>query len=271
MTALHSDIAFFHQLANRAAQETLPRFLSSHHLNIDTKVKEGVSFDPVTEADRQAEIAMRALINAAYPSHSVLVEEFGLSDESDKNGESEYQWILDPVDGTRPFLLGLPVWGTLMGLTYRERAIMGMMSQPYTGERFWADGERSWHSSPHGTFVMKTRKNITLENAILHTNSPEPISRFPSVKLTALMDRVLMTRFGGECYAMAMVATGRIDLCFDYALQPYDIAAFIPIIEQAGGCVTTLDGGRPEKGGAILASGCPRLHQQALAILNGND
>lgn len=112
------------------------------------------------------------MISAAYPQHSILGEEFGLT------GEGDYQWILDPVDGTRPFMLGLPVWGTLVGLTCRGTPVMGMMSQPCTGERFWADGERSWHSSPHGTYVMKTRKNITLANAILHTNSPEPMPRF---------------------------------------------------------------------------------------------
>ncbi|HHN8375257.1 TPA: inositol monophosphatase family protein [Morganella morganii] len=264
MNTHHPDIAFFHQLANRAAQETLPRFLPGHTLSVDTKIKKGVSFDPVTDADRQAEVALREMISAAYPQHSILGEEFGLT------GEGDYQWILDPVDGTRPFMLGLPVWGTLVGLICRGTPVMGMMSQPYTGERFWADGERSWHSSPHGTYVMKTRKNITLANAILHTNSPEPMPRFPEIRLTDLMEKVLMTRFGGECYAMAMVAAGKIDLCFDYALQPYDIAAFIPIIEQAGGCVTTLDGGPAIQGGAVLASGCPRLHQQVLTILNKN-
>ena len=106
----------------------------------------------MTDADRQAEIALREMISAAYPQHSILGEEFGLT------GEGDYQWILDPVDGTRPFMLGLPVWGTLVGLICRGTPVMGMMSQPYTGERFWADGERSWHSSPHGTYVMKTRK-----------------------------------------------------------------------------------------------------------------
>ena len=119
MNTHHPDIAFFHQLANRAAQETLPRFLPGHTLSVDTKIKEGVSFDPVTDADRQAEIALREMISAAYPQHSILGEEFGLT------GEGDYQWILDPVDGTRPFMLGLPVWGTLVGLTCRGTPVMG--------------------------------------------------------------------------------------------------------------------------------------------------
>ncbi len=256
------DIAFLHELADAADKETLPRFRSQMNLHVDTKPKEGFRFDPVTDADREAERVMRAMIEARYPTHSIMGEEFGTT------GSGPVQWVLDPVDGTRPFLCGLPVWGTLIGLTVEGRGHLGMMGQPFTGERFWADGKQAWRSGPQGTGVMTTRKGLSLDQAILHTTSPEPIPTTPDVNFAALHSSTLMTRYGGECYAMAMLAAGQIDLCLEYALQPYDIVAFVPIVEQAGGVVTTLSGDRPEAGGKILASGCPRLHEQALKILN---
>ncbi len=256
------DIAFLHELADAADKQTLPRFRSQLNLHVDTKPKEGYRFDPVTDADREAERAIRALIDARYPDHSIMGEEFGIT------GRGPLQWVLDPVDGTRPFLCGIPVWGTLIGLTVEGRAHLGMLSQPFTGERFWADGRQSWRSGPQGNAPLTTRKGLSLDQAILHVTSPEPIARFPEVNFAALDDAALMTRYGGECYAMAMLAAGQIDLCLEYALQPYDIVALIPIIEQAGGVVTSLSGGRPEAGGHILAAGCPEVHAQALQRLH---
>ncbi|MDN0085490.1 histidinol-phosphatase [Crenobacter sp. SG2305] len=257
------DIAFFHVLADAASKETLPRFRSQLNLHVDTKSTEEFWFDPVTDADREAERVMRDLITARYPDHSIMGEEFGTT------GSGPIQWVLDPVDGTRPFLCGIPVWGTLIGLTHNGRATMGMMSQPFTGEKFWADGAYAWRCGPQGEGQLVTRKNVTLDQAILHSTSPELIERNPIVHFRELTERVLMTRYGGECYAMAMLAAGQIDICLEFSLQPYDIVALIPIIEQAGGVVTTLKGERAEAGGSILASGCPLLHEEALKMLNG--
>ena len=256
------DIAFFHALADAAEQETLPRFRSQGELNIGRKPKEGFRFDPVTDADREAERAIRSLITASFPEHSIMGEEFGTT------GSGPIQWILDPVDGTRPFLCGIPVWGTLIGLLLNGRATMGMMSQPFTHERFWADGKSAWRSGLQGEHRLATRKGVRIDQAILHTTSPEPIKIHPRVHFNRLAEQALMTRYGGECYAMAMLASGQIDVCVEYSLQPYDIAALIPIIEQAGGMVTTLGGERPEAGGHIVACGCPRLHEDVLNILN---
>ena len=143
-----------------------------------------------------------------------------------------------------------------------------MMCQPFTGERFWCDGVSSRYSGPHGESVLQTRKGVSLDQAILHTTSPESVLLEKKANFNALNDSVKMTRYGGECYAMAMLAAGHIDLCIEFSLQPYDIAALIPIIESAGGVVTTLEGGRPENGGAILASGCSVLHEEALRCLS---
>lgn len=256
-------VAFFHSLADAADRQTLPRFRSQGEINVGTKPKEGFRFDPVTDADREAERAIRELITARYPEHAVMGEEFGTT------GSGPIQWILDPVDGTRPFLCGIPVWATLIGLLHNGRATMGMMSQPFTNERFWADGESAWRRGSQGEHRLATRKDIPLAQAILHTTSPEPIGRHPQVHFGELSERVLMTRCGGECYAMAMLAAGQIDICVEYSLQPYDIAALIPIVEQAGGVVTTLAGNRAEAGGHVLACGCPRLHDEVLGVLNG--
>ena len=178
------DIAFLHELADAADQQTLPRFRSSENLAISTKPKEGFRFDPVTLADREAEKAMRDLIAQRYPTHAVMGEEFGL-----KAGDERAPcWVLDPIDGTRPFLCGLPVWGTLIGLLHHDRAVMGMMSQPFTGERFYADGSQSWAEGPYGKVRLQTRRDIPLDQAILHTTSPESLGQ-TSLKFSMEGDR----------------------------------------------------------------------------------
>ena len=257
------DIAFFHRLADAAELETLPRYRT--RLDVESKEKPGYTFDPVTDADRQAEIAIRALIGQEYPEHSVLGEEYGLT------GYGPIRWVLDPVDGTRPFLCGLPVWGTLLGLMRDGRAEMGMMSQPFTGERFWGDATGAWTERGGARKQLRTRDVGSLSQAILHTTSPEHYHGAPLMGFERLRQAVRMTRYGGECYATAMLAAGQIDLCLEPSLQPYDIVALIPIVERAGGVVTRLDGGRAEIGGPVLASATAALHDMALAILNASD
>ncbi|PWW07095.1 histidinol-phosphatase [Mangrovibacter plantisponsor] len=253
---------FLHELANIAEQRILSSYLKSHCIDISTKPKEGFRFDPVTNIDRETEIIIRRMISERFPEHAIMGEEFG------DTGSSTYKWVIDPIDGTRPFLCGLPVWGCLVGLLENGEAVMGMMSQPYTGDRFWSDGKCSWFSGRLGTSIMKTRQDAELHQAILHTTSPESVKLYHNNKFDLLQNQVLMTRYGGECYAMAMLAAGHIDICVEYSLQPYDIVAFIPIIENAGGVITTIDGRRAENGGAIVVSANEQLHEQVLNILN---
>lgn len=252
------DPSFFHLLADLADAETLPRFRRASA--VDTKVKTGWSFDPVTEADRIAEEVLRAEISRAFPDHAILGEEFG------ETGTGSHRWVLDPIDGTRPFICGLPVWATLIGFETHGRAIMGMMSQPFTGERFWAGPDGAWNERAGKRHRLHTRETRELSQAVLHTTSAEG---FGPLKpgLERLMAAVRMTRFGGEAYATAMLAAGHIDLCFEPALQPYDVVALIPIIEQAGGAVMRVDGGRPEQGGPIIAAASLALLEQARALL----
>lgn len=256
------EVSFLHQLASVAEKRALDGYLKSHSIDIATKPKEGFRFDPVTNIDRETELLLREMITARFPDHAIMGEEFG------ESGESVYQWVIDPIDGTRPFLCGLPVWGCLIGLIKDGKAEMGMMSQPYTGDRFWSDGQQSWFSGRFGETTIRTRQTVELHQAIVHTTSPESVALYPGNNFAALNERVLMTRYGGECYASAMLAAGHIDVCVEYSLQPYDIVALIPIIEHAGGVVTTLDGGRAEAGGAVVASANAALHKQVLDILN---
>lgn len=255
------DARFLHRLADAADAETMQRFRT--RLDVQSKPKDGYKFDPVTDADRAAEIAIRAIIRDAYPDHAIEGEEFGVS------GSGDIRWVIDPIDGTRPFLLGIPVWGTLVGVTEKGHAVSGMMSQPVTRERFWADRTGSWMQRDSKTIELKTSEKVDLADAILHTNSPEPILRNPQISFEALNRQVKMTRYGGECYAFAMLAAGHIDICFEFSLQPYDIVAIIPIIEKAGGVVTTLSGGNAAAGGPVVVAANSSLHAQVLKILNG--
>ncbi|MDF0661690.1 MULTISPECIES: histidinol-phosphatase [unclassified Rhizobium] len=252
---------FLHRLADLADRETVSRFRKP--LETTTKPKEGYRFDPVTEADREAELAMRALISEEFPGHSIVGEEYGLT------GTGACQWVLDPIDGTRPFLLGIPVWGTLIGFCEQGRSTAGMMSQPITRERFWAYDGESWLKTDNATTRLRTSTCAQLSDAVLHTNSPEGVRRNPDVRFDVLDEAVKMTRYGGECYAFAMLAAGHIDICVEFSLQPYDIVSLIPLIESAGGVVTTFDGSRAENGGRIIASANKDLHAAAISILTG--
>jgi len=249
---------FMRAIAAAAAAETLPRFRSQGA--VTNKLAKG--FDPVTEADREAERAIRALIGATFPDHGILGEEFGA-----QNTDSRHVWIIDPIDGTRAFISGVPVWGTLVGLTEDGRAVAGLMSQPFTGELFWADETGAHYEGPGGNRTIRTSARTELSEAILFTTTPKLFIGEGRKRYDALEEQVRLARYGTDCYAFAMLAEGSVDLVVDAGLQSYDIAALVPIIEQAGGMVTTFSGGRPESGGDILAAATPELHEAARRVL----
>lgn len=251
---------FMQRLAAAAAAQTLPRFRMAGLVS-DNKYAAG--FDPVTEADREAERAIRTLIRQAFPGHGILGEEFGL-----ENGESRHVWVVDPVDGTRSFISGVPLWGTLVGLLEDGDAVAGMMSQPFTGELFFADGEASWYDGPGGARRLAVRPTRALGEATLFTTTPALFSGPARAAYDRLEAAVKLARYGADCYAYAMLAAGTIDLVVETGLQPYDIVALVPIIERAGGVVTTWDGEPAEKAGAIVAAATPELHAAALELLN---
>lgn len=249
---------FFERLAEAARRETLPRFRTG----LDVVNKEAGGFDPVTEGDRNAEKAIRDIISATYPEHGILGEEHG-----NEGLDREYVWVIDPIDGTRAFISGLPVWGTLVGLYHNGRAIAGMIDQPFIGERYFSDGSGAWYSGPGGSRKIATRDCGGLQNATLFTTSPHLFVGRDMTSYRAVESKVRLFRYGCDCYAYALLAAGHIDLVIENSLKPYDVGGIIPVIEQAGGVMTTWDGGRPEMGGNIIAAASTELHADAMALL----
>lgn len=253
------DVDFLLSLADAADAETLPRFRNG--VSVDNKLV--AAFDPVTEADRAAERAIIAAITDRYPDHAVLGEEYGAA------GEGDRLWVIDPIDGTRAFIAGVPVWGTLIGYCEEGVASLGLMSQPFTGERFVADRDAAWLTHGGRRTSLAVRGTTEIEAATLFTTTPRLFAGAALRRFEELENRARLTRFGVDCYAFCMLAAGHADLVVETGLKPYDIVALVPIIERAGGVITTFGGERPEAGGDILASATPALHRQALEILNG--
>jgi histidinol phosphatase-like enzyme (inositol monophosphatase family) len=256
---MQPDRAFFDLLADAARKETLPRF----RVGADVVNKEAGGFDPVTEGDRAAEIAIRAVIEQHFPDHGILGEEHG-----SVGLDREYVWVIDPIDGTRAFISGVPVWGTLIGLYRNGEAVMGLIDQPFTGERYFADGTVSRYSGPDGSKVLSARPCESLSDAILFTTSPHLFVDGRKARFEAVQEKVRLFGYGCDCYAYALLAAGHIDLVVECGLKPYDVGGLIPVIEQAGGIITTWDGGPAENGGEIIAAGSRKVYDAAMAILN---
>lgn len=265
--ALLDFAGFVDDLATASGKAILPFFRTS--LVADDKGGRGGGFDPVTEADKAGEAAMRHLIKRAFPSHGIVGEEFGA-----ERADAEYVWVLDPIDGTRAFIAGLPTWGTLIGLTRNGRPCYGLMHQPFTGERFFGDGGKATYRGPipgdgAGERRLRTRRCASLAEATLSSTTPRLFAEAERAAFERVEAAARNVRFGCDCYAYCMVAAGHIDLVVEAGLQPHDVVALIPIIEGAGGVVTSWDGGDPSQGGAIVAAGDKRVHAQALALLAG--
>jgi myo-inositol-1(or 4)-monophosphatase len=254
--------AFMDELAEAARAEILPRF---RQCDAENKAERG--FDPVTEADRGAERAMRALIAARFPTHGIEGEEYGFAPSGDG-----FSWVLDPVDGTRAFISGLPSWGTLIALAYEDRPVLGVLDQGYLDERFYglsvSPGEREAHALLRGD---RSRLNVrpcplltaaTLATTDANLFTPAEAGAFEQVRATARL-----TRYGFDCYAYAMVAAGHIDMVVEAGLKPHDIAAITPIIEGAGGLVTNWRGDPAWRGGQVIAAGDASAHAEAMVAL----
>jgi len=245
--------------AEAASAETLPLFRS--RLDIDNKLTSG--YDPVTEADRGAEKAIREVIAKTFPDHAIIGEEW-----DDKLTGSHFAWIIDPVDGTRAFVSGVPVWGTLIGVTYNGRAIAGLMAQPFTGETYLASHGRAEliHKGQSTPLIASDATRLGLST--LFTTTPALFTG-PGQRagFDALEEEVQLSRYGTDCYAYCLLAAGHVDLIVEPRMNTYDIAALVPIIENAGGVVATWDGERPESGGDIIAAATPELMEAALEVM----
>lgn len=257
----HELLQFAISAAIKAGAETLPYFRTD--ATVENKLDDG-RFDPVTEADKAVELVLRDLIRSKYPTHGICGEEFGV-----EAGDG-LTWVIDPIDGTRAFMSGMLHWGLLLGLFNGERPVVGVMYQPYT-EEIWAGDGRSATFRRRGEIrSLRSRTCPSLSEAVLATTTPVLFEGREREGFQRLERSVKLSRYGGDCYLWAMVAMGYVDLATDANLKAYDIQGLIPIIEGAGGVVSTYSGGNPSLGGTILASGSRELHEAALRMLNSD-
>lgn len=257
MTAI--DFSSFVDQLGRVSGETILPFFRT---NLTIENKKAGGFDPVTAADRAAEDAMRVLIRKNFPEHGILGEEYG-SERTD----AEYVWVLDPIDGTKSFIAGMLAWGTLIGLMRFGEPVFGMMNQPFTRESFTGDGGAARYRGPGGARDLRVRPCGGLADALMFTTSPLLMNETDRAIFRRVENVVKLSRYGGDCYAYCMLAAGQIDLIIETEIKPHDIVALIPLINGAGGIISTWEGAPAQSGGRIVVAGDKRVHDAALAML----
>lgn len=231
-------------------------------LDIEDK-SHGGHFDPVTQADRDIERRLRQCIHSAFPAHGIVGEEF-----ADAVTDSPYLWYIDPIDGTRSFMTGSPLWGCLVGFVAEQHCVLGALCQPVLGELFWGGPQGSFLEVDGQRRRLRSATTSQLNEASLYCTHPD-IFPTPDLKrrFQTVSDHCRLTRYGGDCYNYALLAAGYIDLVIESDLKPFDIVPLIPILEGAGCVVTDWAGGSASAGGSIIAAANPELHAAALAYL----
>ena len=254
---LDAFLALALRLADAAGGEIRP------HFRKPLAVVDKADLTPVTAADRAAEAVMRKLIEAHFPDHGILGEEFGRVRE-----DAEFVWTLDPIDGTKSFISGVPLFGTLISLTRGGRSILGVIDQPILRERWIGAAGRP---TTLNDAVIRCRACPTLASATLFATTPDMFHGEDAASFARVSAAVKLTRFGADCYAYGLVATGFVDLVLEASLKPYDFCAMVPIVEGAGGVATDWRGESLHlaSDGRILVAGDHRGHDAALALLGG--
>ncbi len=252
---LQSFAQLAHTLANSARATSTQWFRT--RLDVDTKA----DASPVTIADQEVERALRASISAHFPAHGILGEEHG-RDRID----AEYVWVIDPIDGTRSFITGSPLWGTLLALLWRGRPHMGLIDMPVLGERWVGCADRR---TQFNGMDCQTSGCTELGQARVYATSPDAFTPAEWAAFDAVSRAGKMRRFGGDCHSYGLLASGHVDLVIEAELQPYDYLALVPVVEGAGGVITDWRG-QPlhiQSDGRVVAAATPELHRQALACL----
>lgn len=253
-------ISVAHELADCARPIAIKYFRTTSQ-GIENKLKSG--FDPVTIADKEIELAMRDILKRKRPNDSILGEEF-----ADVSGTSEFTWVLDPIDGTKGYMSGTPTWGVLIAVNAGAGPVLGIIDQPYTGERFIGAVNKSQFIRSNITSNLFVRRCSDISDAVLFSTMPDIGTPTETQAFNRVMQRTKLSRFGMDCYAYALLAAGQIDLVIEAGLNAFDIQAPIAVIENAGGIVTNWQGGPAYMGGQVIAAGDPIVHKQALEILN---
>lgn len=253
-------VAFACHLAELAGRTILPHFRV--RIDVDNKAGDG-GYDPVTVADRAAEQAIRDEIARVYPRHGIHGEEHGIA-----AGADALTWLIDPIDGTRAFIIGQLHWGVLIALNDGTRPVVGVMHQPYTGETFVGSALGAELRRGGAPQPLNVRKCPRLEDSVVCATDPAMFTgAVERDAFRAVAAKARMRRYGGDCYSYCLLAAGFVDLVIESHLQPYDIQPLIPIIEAAGGIVTDWSGGAAYHGGQVIAAGDRELHRIALAML----
>ncbi len=249
-----------HKVADEARRVTL-QYFRADGLVAESKRDD---FDPVTVADRGAEEAMRRVLAELRPDDGILGEEHGTI-----QGTTNLTWVLDPIDGTRGYISGTPTWGVLIAVSDESGPILGIVDQPYIGERFCGGAGMAEMTGPLGKRPLKVRDTQALERATLFTTFPEVGTPEQGAAFRRVAEHVKLTRYGCDCYAYALLAAGQVDLVIEAGLAPYDIQAPIAVVEAAGGLVTSWDGAPAHDGGTAIAAATRELHRAAMAYLAG--
>ena len=250
-------IDFAGTLADAARAAIRPHFRTP--VTIDRKSDD----TPVTIADRDAETAMRDLITATYPDHGIIGEEFG-----QVTGTSDLSWVLDPIDGTKSFIAGKPIFGTLIALVRGGEPILGIIDQPILEER-WVGA--AGHPTLFNGREITTRSCGALSDALGNSTSPDLFSGGDVAKFANLAESIWHMQYGGDCYAYALLGMGYIDLVVEADLKPFDLCALVPVVNGAGGLMTDWQG-EPlnlNSDGRVAAVGDPSLMPDVLGILKG--
>jgi histidinol phosphatase-like enzyme (inositol monophosphatase family) len=266
MPVSRETIAFAHRLADVSGEVIRPYFRARIEVvGKPVTINGRAVFDPVTEADKGAERAIRAVIEAERPQDGILGEEYG-----ERVGTSGLRWVLDPVDGTRSFINGRHEWGTLISLEDNGTPVLGIIDQPWLGERFIAvNGTAELHEKGK-VLPLRVRACEKLSDALLCATTPDAFQRHPGMweRFQRVEKEVKLTRWGGDCYLYATMALGFCDLIIESLTQRWDVAALMPVIEAAGGIITDWQGNVPGNGGVMVAAGDKRVHEAALKLLN---
>jgi histidinol phosphatase-like enzyme (inositol monophosphatase family) len=248
--------AFAEDLAKVARRETLHRWADA----VAADDKGGTAYDPVTDADREAERAIREAITERYPDHAIRGEEW-----PDRPGTSSYSWSLDPVDGTRSFICRLPTWVTLIGLLEDERPVFGLIDAPCLDEVYLGYGNEAWMVSKGQKISINTSRCSTLAEARLSTTDPFLFDDGAAKAFDRIRQSVRTTRFGHDGYAYARLAAGSLDLVIESGLKPHDYNALIPVVRGAGGVIGDWRRGDDFAGGKLIAAATRQLYDQAVA------
>jgi myo-inositol-1(or 4)-monophosphatase len=255
---MHEFVDFAHRLADAARRETVPRWVSGSA----AEDKGGFEFDPVTDADREAERAMRALIEAEFPEHGVSGEEF-----PDRPTRGRFSWSLDPIDGTRSFICGLPTWVTLIALLEDGEPVLGLIDAPCLDERYLGSPDVGLFRGRGGEGQLRASGCTALSDARLSTTDPYLFRGTDAGAFHRVREQVRTTRYGHDGYAYARLAAGSLDLVIEAGLKPHDYNALIPVVRAAGGMIGDWEGGSDFSVGKVIAAATPELYQAALEAM----